>query len=127
MLSLYVAPLILCLVPLAITLRAWQLDRRKTPPLASFRMVCFYSGVVISILTSLVTMSCWVDPFPLVHLPDGGESIAWLELAWRIAFGGAFVSIVLALFGRGSSRILLVLSGLILTALVFGSHLQNGV
>jgi hypothetical protein len=63
----------------------------------------------------------------LVHLPDGSESISWLELAWRIAFGGAFVSMILALFGKGWSRMLLVLSDLILTGLAFGSLLQNGV
>ena len=127
MFFLYVVPLSLCLIPLAITLRAWQLGRRQKPSLSNVRMVCFQSGVVISILTSLVTMSCWLDPFPLVHLPDGSESISWLDLAWGIGFGGAFVSIILALFGRSWSRTLLVLSGFLLLLLAFGSLLQNGV
>jgi hypothetical protein len=55
MFSLYVVPLFLCLIPLAITLKARQLGRPQTPALTNVRMVCFYSGVVISILTSLGT------------------------------------------------------------------------
>ena len=127
MFSLYVVPLFLCLIPLGITLRAWQLGRRRKPLLSKVRMVCVQSGVMISILTTLVTMSCWLDPFPLVHLPDGSESIRWLEMAWGIGFGGAFVSIILALFGRSWSRTLLVLSGFMLVLLAYGSLLQNGV
>jgi hypothetical protein len=127
MFSLYVVPLFLCLIPLAVSLRAWQLGRRQEPALTRVRVVCFQSGVVISILTTLVTMSCWLDPFPLVHLPEGSLSTGWLDLAWGIGFGGAFVSIVLALFGRSWSRALLVLSGFILVLLAYGSLLQNGV
>ena len=127
MFSLYVVPLFLCLIPFAISLRAWQLSRRQEPAFTRVRVVCFQSGVVISVLTSLVTMSCWVDPFPLVHLPDGSLSIGWLDLAWGIGFGGAFVSIALAVFGRSWSRALLVLSGFMLVLLTFGSLLQNGV
>ena len=127
MFSLYVVPLFFCLIPLAITLWAWQLARRQKPALTNVRMVCFQSGVVISILTSLVTMSCWLDPFPLVHFPDGSMSTGWLDLAWGIGFGGAFVSIILALFGRSWSRTLLVLSNFMLVLLAYGSLLQNGV
>ncbi|RZU39294.1 hypothetical protein [Edaphobacter modestus] len=125
--SLLALPLLLCLVPLAITLTAWQFERRLTPPLPSFRILCFRCGIVLSIFSLLVTMSCWVDPFPLVHTPDGGYSIAWLDLAWKVAFSTASLSIILALFGRSWPRILLIVSGALLLLLAFGALLQNGV
>ncbi len=124
---MYALPLLLCLVPLTTTLKAWQRGRRVTPALSNFRIACFNCGVVISVLTSLVTITCWLDPFPLVHLPNGSESIAWLELAWKTAFGGATICIILALFGKSLPRILLALSGIMLVLLPFGSILQNGV
>jgi hypothetical protein len=127
MFSLYVMPVLLCLVPLTTALSAWHLSRGQAPDSPSLRIICFYCGVAVSIFTTLVTMSCFLDPFPLVHLTDGSESIGWLELAWKVAFGGAFLSIVLALFGKGWSRMLLALAGVMLVLLAFGSLLQNGV
>jgi hypothetical protein len=124
--SLLALPLLLCLVPPAITLAAWQFERRLTPPLPSFRIVCFRCGIVTSMLSPLVTMSCWVDPFPLVRTPDGGDSIAWFDLAWKVAFSIALLSIILALFGRSWPRKLLIVSGVLILLLAFGSLLQNG-
>jgi hypothetical protein len=125
--SIVAVPVLLCLVPLATTLRAWQLVRRLTPPLPGGRIAFFGCGVASSILSLLVTMSCWIDPFPLLHTPAGGYSTAWLELAWGLAFGTALLSIILALFGRSWPRILLIGSGTMLLLLVYGALLQNGV
>jgi hypothetical protein len=71
-------------------------------------------------------MCCWIDPFPLVHNPDGSESIAWLELAWKWAFGLGFMTIFLALFGKNRGRIFLIVSGALTLILAFGSLIQNG-
>jgi hypothetical protein len=120
-------PLLLCSVPLVLTLVAWQLGRRVTPHLSSFRLASFRAGVVISLLSTMVTMSCWIDPYPLVGTSDGGYSIAWLDLAWKVAFSTAAVSIILALFGRSWPRILLIVSSIVSLFLTFGSLLQNGV
>jgi hypothetical protein len=91
------------------------------------RVVLFNWGIFFSVLSVLITMSFWIDPYPLVSTPDGGYSIAWLDLAWEVAIGTACCSILLALFGRGVSRILLVASGITLLVLIYGSILQNGV
>jgi hypothetical protein len=120
-------PVLLCLVPLATTLAAWSSGRRLTPPLGRFRNALFRGGLIISILSSIVTISCWIDPYPLASTPDGSYSIAWLELAWEVAFGTAFLSIILAFFGRSRPRMMLIVSGTLLLLLTFGSLLQNGV
>ena len=73
----------------------------------------------------LVTASRWINPYPLVQTPDGGFSNAWLDRAWTVAFIAPLVSIILALFGRGWSRIMLALSGGLTLLLAFGSLLQK--
>ena len=123
----YVVPLLLCSVPLATALKAWHLSRSQTPDLPNLRIICFYCGVAISILTSLVTMTCMLDPFPVVRSPDGSASIPLLDLASQMAYGGAFLTIILALFGRGWSRILLAVSGAMLVLFFLGWALRNGI
>ena len=84
-------------------------------------------GLVLSVIGVLVTASCWIDPYSLAQTPDGGLSTAWLDRAWTVAFIAPLVSIILALFGRGWSRIMLALCGGLTLLLAFGSLLQNGV
>jgi hypothetical protein len=120
-------PVVLCLVPLVVALTAWRLERRLMPPLPSLRLISFHCGVATGILGLLVTMSCWIDPYPLVRNPGGSSSIAWLDLAWKVAFITPGLSMILALFGRGWPRILLIASCLLSLLLTFGSVLQNGV
>lgn len=48
----------LCSTALAMTLTAWQRERRSTPSLPSFRIVPFRCGIVVSILSLFLTMSC---------------------------------------------------------------------
>jgi hypothetical protein len=72
-------------------------------------------------------MSCWINPYPLIRTSNGGYSIAPLDLAWKVAFGTAFLSIILALLATGWPRILPVVGGIALMLMTFGSALQNGV
>jgi len=106
---------------------AWRRIGLLTLPLAGFRIAAFRCGIVVGLLSLLVSMSCWIDPYPLVRTSDGGYSIAWLELAWKLAFGAGLLSLILALFGRGWPRLLLIASGIVLLLLMYGSLLQNGV
>src|ERR1700733_4196522 len=120
MVPLYFASILLCLIPLSTAFLAWRLACNQTRNSTSFRAICFYCGVAISSLTSLVMITCMVDPFPVVHSPNGSDSIPLLDFAYQAAYGGAFLSIVLALFGKGGSRILLALSGARLVLLALG-------
>jgi len=74
-----------------------------------------------------MTASCWIDPYPLTQTLDGRFSIVWLDRAWMVAFVTSMISMILALFGKGKPRILLVGSGVICLVLEYGSLLQNGV
>ena len=69
-----VIPLLFCLVPLAMTWMVWRSNLHPEHQVRGLRLKCFVCGVVF--LSVIVTMSCWIDPFPLVHYPDGSESIA---------------------------------------------------
>jgi hypothetical protein len=122
---LYIVPLLLG--SLATAFRAWQLRRDQTSNSRSYRIILFNCGLAISILSLLVTITCIVDPFPMAHSPSGGESTPLLDLAYEVAYRGAFLGIILALFGKGRSRILLVLSGtmVLLSALMWA--FRNGI
>ena len=106
---------------------SWRLEGRKRSQLSRPRLLSFRGGLVLSVIGVLVTASCWIDPYPLAQTPDSGLSTAWLYRAWTVAFIAPLVSIILALFGRGWSRIMLALSGGLSLRLAFGSLLQNGV
>lgn len=125
--SLVVLPLLLELIPLVLTVASWVLERRTQVHLSKPRVASFRSGLALSVVSLLVIASCWIDPYPLAHTPDGGASIAWLELAWLVAFGTSISSVILGLFGRGWPRILLASSGALSVLLAYGSLLQNGV
>jgi hypothetical protein len=87
----------------------------------------FRVGLLLSVVALLVTASCYIDPYPFLKTADGSLSIAWLERAWAVAFIPAIISMILALFGKGWPRILLLVSGILSLVLAFGSVLQNGV
>jgi hypothetical protein len=125
--SLVVLPSLLCLVPLIVTVKSWQLERRAPHALSKLRLALFRAGLFLSVLGLLVTVSCYIDPYPLVHAPDGSLSIAWLDRASTVAFVAPVLSVIFALFGRGWSRILLGVSGVLSFVLAYGSMLQNGV
>jgi hypothetical protein len=72
-------------------------------------------------------MNCWIDPFPLVSTRDGGYSTELLDWAFCGAFTMGLLSLILALFGTGWPRVLLIVGDLILFAMMYGALLQNGV
>lgn len=111
-------PLIFCLAPLALTLAAWSFWHRQTPRLPTYRAVSFKIGFALSVLGVVATMIDWIV---------GSRSVALLELAWKAATSIAALSIMFALFGKGWSRFLVIVSGTISMLLAFGGLLQNGV
>jgi hypothetical protein len=125
--SLVMLPLIFCLVPLLVTGASWQLERRASLTLSRLRLASFRIGLLLSVVALLVTASCYIDPYPLVKTADGSLSIAWLDRAWTVAFITPIISMILALFGKGWPRILLLVSGVLCLVLAYGSVLQNGV
>ena len=125
--SLVMLQLIFCLVPLVFIGASWQLERRAYLTLSRLRLASFRVGVLLSVVALLVTASCYIDPYPLIKTADGSLSIAWLDRAWTVAFITPIISMILALFGKGWPRILLLVSGVLCLGLGYGSMLQNGV
>jgi len=125
--SLVVFPLLLHLLPLLATTSSWMLERGSSLVLSKRRRVLFQAGVLLSLLSLLLTASCWLNVYPLVLHSDGSYSTPGLELAWTIAFITAFMSTMFAFSGKGLARILLAMSGGLTLALAYGSMLQNGV
>lgn len=73
-------------------------------------------------------VGCWENPFPLVHLADGGYMTNPLDEYLLIASACAsLLTVVLAAFGRGGSRILMILIGLLLLALAAVGFVQSHV
>ncbi len=125
-LSQLALPFLFCSLPLAMTVTA-LFDKKLRIDISNRRVAAFRWGIVSSILGTLVTMTCWSDLYPLRRFPDGSVSTGWIDLAWAVALGAILLIIVLASFGKGRARVLLVLSGVLSLALLFGSVLQNGV
>ena len=125
--SLVVLPLLLHLLPLLATAISWRLERRASLALSKSRRFFFNAGVLLSILSLLLTASCWMDVYPLVRHADGSYSNPGLELAWSAAFVTALMTSVFALAGKEKARIALAVAGLLTLALAYGALLQNGV
>jgi uncharacterized membrane protein len=125
--SVVALPLVTCSVTFFATVASWQIQNRLKTHLSNRRLALFRSGVVVGVLGLITTAVCYIDPFPLTQQLDGSLSIAWLERAWTMAFVLPVLSAVLAFFGRGSARILLLISNALSLFLALGSLLQNGV
>jgi hypothetical protein len=102
--SLVVLPLLLHLLPLLVTAISWRLERGVSPALSKCRRVLFHAGVLLSLLSLLLTASCWIDAYPLVQHADGSSSIPGLELAWTAAFITAIMTTLFALAGKGPGK-----------------------
>jgi hypothetical protein len=99
-----------------------------SPRQASWRVWLFRLGVVAAMFTLVCLGVFWSDPFPLVHHGNGDLSISpWFNRFFAITSCGAFATILLALFGHGAQRLLLVAGGLLLLFLTYGALLSNGV
>lgn len=90
-------------------------------------MLLFRGGLLLSILCSLTVICSWFDPFPLFSDGNGGYSDIRNSLVFMGALSTAVLTIVVAICGRGAARLLLVVSGLVLTIMVYGAFLSNGV
>src|ERR1700733_12670421 len=84
-------------------------DRTETQ---SARGVIFASGCIAALIALASAVCSWTSPFPLVSDGQGGFSLNPLED--RVLLAGllsALAASVLGAFGKGKSRITLVLSG----------------
>ena len=117
----------LSLFPMAFTYASWRYHQRLNPPLRSVRILLFRSGLLMSVLRSLTVASSWFDPFPLLHDGQGGYSDIRNSILFGAALSTALLTIGLALFGRGASRLLLAGSGFVLAIVAYSAVLQNGV
>ena len=90
--------------------------------LSNWRMVLFRLSCVAALLSAGAMVVDWTAPFPLVHLADGSYSISpWDDRVFEAGLGFCALSIVLAAFGRGIWRWMLIVLGIFLLALsVFG-------
>jgi hypothetical protein len=66
------------------------------------------------------------DYFPLLPDGQGGYSNIRYSILLDAALSTALMTIGLALFGHGASRLLLAASGFMLAIVAYGAVLQNG-
>ena len=90
--------------------------------MSNWRVVLFRLGCVAALPCVIAMVMDWTAPFPLVHFADGGYSISpWDDRVFEAGLGFCALMIVLAAFGRGKRRWLLIVLGVFLLALsVFG-------
>jgi hypothetical protein len=119
--------LLLSLFPLALTYPAWRFQQRLNPPLAKVRLTLLRCGLLMSIVCSLVVLSSWFNPFPLLSDGHGGYSNSRNSMLFDAGLFTAFSMIGLAMFGRGGSRLLLAASGIVLAFVAFAALLSSGV
>lgn len=95
--------------------------------LGNWRMVLFRLSCVAALLSVGAMMADWTAPFPLLHFADGSYSISpWDDRIFEAGLGFCALTIVLAAFGRGIWRWMLIVLGVLLIALsafgFLGSH-----
>ena len=81
----------------------------------------------MSLLGWCLATTALIDPLPLRALHAGGFSDVYEDLAFEGAACTALFTIVLAFFGQGLSRLLLLVGGVLLFALDWVALLSNGV
>ena len=119
--------ILLSLFPLSLTYPAWRFQQRLNPPLSKIRLTLFRCGLLMSIICSLMVLSSWFNPFPLLPDGHGGYSNIRNSMLFDAGVFTAFLTVGLAAFGRGRSRLLLAASGIVLTSVAFVALLSNGV
>jgi len=119
--------ILLWLFPLALMYPAWRFHQKSNPPLSKIRLILFRCGLLMSVVCSLTVLSSWFNPFPLLPDGQGGYSNIRNSRLFDTGLCTAFLTVGLAAFGRGQSRLLLAASGLVLTLVAFAAFLSNGV
>ena len=93
--------------------------------LPAWRRWLFRLGVAGAAVASILTVLSWLAPFPLRHDAGGG----YTDVNSIVGLRSVIVSIlplVLAPFGRGISRILLLVCGAVCFLAAYGGLLANG-
>ena len=125
--SLLIVNIIVSLIPAAFIFLAWITRSTSGLLLSRRRRILFAVWIGHQPLGWCLATIALVDPLPLKALPDGGFSDVYENLAFEGAACAAVLTVVLALFGQGLSRILLAVSGALLFALDCVALLSNGV
>jgi hypothetical protein len=74
-----------------------------------------------------MVLSSSLNPFPLLPDGHGGDSHIRNSMLFDTELFTAVLTLGLAVFGRGRSRLLLAASGLMLAFVAFAALLSNGV
>ena len=117
---------LLSLAPMALTYPAWRFQRKLDPPLSVPRVLLFRCGLFPGALCSLAVVCSWFHPFPLLPDGQGGYSDVRNFILLMASVSAALLTIGLALFGRGASRLLLAGSGFLPAIVGYGAVLSNG-
>jgi len=92
----------------------------------SLRRVTFAIGCIAALLALASTICSWTAPFPLVPYGNGGFSLNPIED--RVLLAGllsALAASILEAFGKGKSRVAVVLSGPLLAICSLLGWLRN--
>ena len=87
-----------------------------------WRSVLFRIGGIAAVISAAAGVCSWVDPFPLLSDGRGGWRLNPLE-DWVLTAGlsTGLVTIILGAFGKRTSRVLLVVIGMLLIVFnIFG-------
>jgi hypothetical protein len=96
--------------------------------LSNWRMVLFRLSCVAALLSAGAMVVDWTAPFPLVHLANGGYSTnPWDEYFYNAGLVLCLLTVLLAFFGRGIARWLLIALGFVLLMLSFYGFMVNHV
>ena len=125
--SVVAVPIFLCAAAIVSTLISWRINDLSEIDRATHRSRLFRAGTLCGAVGLIVTGACFLDPFPLSRGIDGSLSVTWLDRAWATAFLLSACSAVLAFFGRGKARLLLLGTEIFAFVLTAASVLQNGV
>jgi len=111
-----------------------QLCSRSRPCSGESQIPSGETSGVLNWIRILFCMNRWIDrlTIPAIAAPMFlvSEEVCLshgLTGAWTVAFITSFTSMILALFGSGGPRILLLVSSLLCLVLAYGSMLQNGI
>jgi hypothetical protein len=96
--------------------------------LSDWRMVLFRLSWVAALLSAGAMVVDWTVPFPLVHIADGSYSISpWDGRVFEVGLSFCALTMVLAAFGRGVLRWLLIALGPIIFVLSVFAFVSNHV
>lgn len=118
---------VLSFLPMLLTFLAWRFERSARLPLSGVRKRVFECGLLVSILTSVLTACSWFNPFPLLADGRGGYSDARNFQLQTSALCAAVVAVILGFFGRGRPRLLMICNGVALLVLAYFALLSNNV